>query len=55
MQELNNSIKRPNLRRRRGASQRIHNIFFKKITDYFSNLGKDLPIQVQKAYRTPNR
>jgi hypothetical protein len=33
----------------------IHNIFNKIITENFPNLEKDMPIQVQKASRTPNR
>jgi hypothetical protein len=33
----------------------IHNIFNKIITEKFSNLEKTMPIQVQKASRTPNR
>jgi hypothetical protein len=33
----------------------IHNIFNKIITENFPNLEKTLPIQVQKASRTPNR
>jgi hypothetical protein len=33
----------------------IHNIFNKIITEKFPNLEKVMPIQVQKASRTPNR
>jgi hypothetical protein len=33
----------------------IHNIFNKIITENFLNLKKVLPIQVQEAFRTPNR
>jgi hypothetical protein len=33
----------------------IHNIFNKIITEYFPNLEKAMPIQVQEASRTPNR
>jgi hypothetical protein len=33
----------------------IHNIFNKLITETFPNLEKAMPIQVQKASRTPNR
>jgi hypothetical protein len=36
-------------------AKRIHNIFNKIITDNFPNLEKAMPIQVQKASRTPNR
>jgi hypothetical protein len=32
-----------------------YNIFNKRITENFPNLGKVLPIQVQKAFRTQNR
>jgi hypothetical protein len=60
MQELTNSIKRPNLRiisieGEEVHSKGIHNIFNKIITENFSNLEKDLPIHVQEASRTPNR
>jgi hypothetical protein len=33
----------------------ICNIFNKIITGNFLNFGKDLPVQVQEASRTPNR
>jgi hypothetical protein len=33
----------------------IHNIFNKIMTENFPNLEKTMPIQVQKASRTPNR
>jgi hypothetical protein len=33
----------------------MHNIFNKIVAENFQNLKKDLPIQVQKASRTPNR
>jgi hypothetical protein len=33
----------------------MHNIFNKIITENFPNLEKDIPIQMQKASRTPNR
>jgi hypothetical protein len=33
----------------------IHNIFNKIITENFPNLEKVMPIQVQEAFRTPNR
>jgi hypothetical protein len=33
----------------------IHNIFNKIIIENFPNLKKTMPIQVQEAYRTPNR
>jgi chromosome segregation ATPase len=61
MQELTNSIKRPNLRimgiedREEVQAKGIHNIFNKIITEDFPNLKKVLPIQVQEASSTPNR
>jgi hypothetical protein len=58
MQELRKSIKRPNLRImgiEEVQTKGTCNIFSKIITENFSNLEKDLPIQVQKASRIPNR
>jgi hypothetical protein len=61
MQELTNSIKRPNLRimgieeGEEVQAKVIHNIFNKIITENFPNLEKVLPIKVQEACRTPNR
>jgi hypothetical protein len=61
MQEFNDSIKRPNLRlmdieeREEGQTKGIHNIFNKIITENFPIIEKTMPIQVQEAYRTPNR
>jgi chromosome segregation ATPase len=55
MQELRNSIKRPNLRimgieeGEEVQIKGIHNIFNKIITENFPNLEKVLPIQVQEA------
>jgi hypothetical protein len=60
MQELTDSIKRPNLRimgieeGEEVQAKEIHNIF-NKITENFPNLEKSMPIQVQEASRTPNR
>jgi hypothetical protein len=54
MQELTDSIKRPNLRImgiEEGEEMQvkgIHNIFNKTITENFPNLEKTMPIQVQK-------
>jgi chromosome segregation ATPase len=54
MQELSDSIKRPNLRimgTEEGVkvqAKGIHNIFNKIITENFSNLEKILPIQYRK-------
>jgi hypothetical protein len=61
MQELTNSIKRPNLRiigiekGKKVQAKGIYNIFNKIITANFPNLEKTMPIQVQEASRTPNR
>jgi hypothetical protein len=61
MQELTESIKRPNLRfmdTEEGEEMQakgMHNIFNKIITENFPNLEKSIPIQVQEASRTPNR
>jgi chromosome segregation ATPase len=61
MQELTDSIKRPNLRimgieeREEVQAKGMHNIFNKIIMENFPNLEKDIPIQMQDASRTPNR
>jgi archaeosine-15-forming tRNA-guanine transglycosylase len=61
MQELTNSIKRPNLRimgieeREEVQAKGIHNIFNKIIAEIFPNLEKTMPILGQEASRTPNR
>jgi hypothetical protein len=61
MQELTDSIKRPNLRiidieeGEEVQAKGIHNIFNKIITENFPHLEKTMPIQVQDAYRTPNK
>jgi chromosome segregation ATPase len=61
MQELTNSIKRPNLRimgieeGEEVQAKGMPNIFNKIITENFPNLEKTMPIQVQEASRTPNR
>jgi hypothetical protein len=61
MQELTNSIKRPNLRimgieeGKEVQARELHNIVNKKITEKFQNLEKTMPIQVQEASRTSNR
>jgi hypothetical protein len=60
MQELTDSIKRPNLRimaieqREEVQAKGISNIG-NKIREKFPNLEKTMPIQVQEASRTPNR
>jgi hypothetical protein len=61
MQELTNSIKRPNLRiigieeGEEVQAKGIRNIFNKIITENFLNLEKTMPIQVWDASRTPNK
>jgi chromosome segregation ATPase len=61
MQELTDSIKRPNLRLmgieegEEVQAKGMRNIFNKIITENFPNLEKTMPIQVQEASRTPNR
>jgi chromosome segregation ATPase len=61
MQELTDSIKRPNLRimgieeGEEVQAKGICNIFNKIITENFPNLEKAMPIQVQEVSRTPNR
>jgi chromosome segregation ATPase len=61
MQELTNSIKRPNLRimgieeGEEVQAKGIHNILNKIKTEMFPNLEKTRPIQVQEASRTRNR
>jgi hypothetical protein len=61
MQELTDSIKRPNLRivdieeGEEVQSKGMCNIFKKIITENFPNLEKSMPIEVHKASRTPNR
>jgi hypothetical protein len=61
MQELTDSINRPNLRimgiveGEEVQAKGMRNIFNKIITEIFPNLEKTMPIQIQEAYRTPNR
>jgi hypothetical protein len=61
MQELTDSIKRPNLRimgieeGEEVQAKGICNIFNKIITENFPNLEKAMAIQVQEASRAPNR
>jgi archaeosine-15-forming tRNA-guanine transglycosylase len=61
MQELTNSIKRPNLRimgikeGEEVQAKGMHNIFNKIITENFPNLEKDIPIQMQESSRMPKR
>jgi hypothetical protein len=61
MQELIDSIKRPNLRimcieeGEEVQAKGMSNVFNKIITENFPNLEKTMPIQVQEASRTMNR
>jgi hypothetical protein len=61
MQELTDSIKRPNLRimcikeGEQVQAKGMRNMFNKIITENFPNLEKSIPIQMQKASRIPNR
>jgi hypothetical protein len=61
LQELTESIKRPNLRimgieeGEEVQAKRMSNIFNKIIMENFPNLEKDIPRQMQEASRTPNR
>jgi hypothetical protein len=60
MQELTESIKRPNLRimgieEEEVQAKGIYNIFNRIATENTPNLKKVLPIQLQEASRTPNR
>jgi hypothetical protein len=57
MQELSNSIKRPNLRImgiEEGEEVQAEGLN-KIITENFPNFEKELSIQVQEASKTPNR
>jgi hypothetical protein len=61
MQQLTDSIKRPNMRimgfeeGEEVQAKGMHNIFNKIITEIFLNLEKAIPIQMQETSRTPNR
>jgi hypothetical protein len=61
MQELTDSIKRPNLRimgieeGEEVQAKGMHNIFNKIIKENFPNLWKIMPIQAQEASKTLNR
>jgi chromosome segregation ATPase len=61
MQELTNSIKRPNLKimdieaGKEVQAKGIYNILNKLITENLTNLEKTMPIQIQEASRTANR
>jgi hypothetical protein len=61
MQELTDSIRRPNVKimgiekGEEDQAKGICKIFNKTITENLLNLVKVMPIQVQEAFRTPNR
>jgi hypothetical protein len=60
MQELTDSIKRPDLRiifikGEEVQAKGMSNIFHKIIMENFPNLEKDIPIQMQEASRLPKR
>jgi hypothetical protein len=61
MQELTDTIKKPNLRimgvekGEEVQEKGMHNIFNKIITENFQNLEKTMSIHVQETSRTPNR
>jgi hypothetical protein len=61
VQELTDSIKRPNLRimgieeGEEVKGKGMSNIFNKIITENLPNLEKSIPIQMQETSRTPNR
>jgi hypothetical protein len=61
MQELTDSIKRPNLRimgieeGEEVQAKGIHNIFYKLLTENFPHLETAITFQLQEASKTPNR
>jgi ABC-type glutathione transport system ATPase component len=61
MQELTDSIKRPNLRimgieeGEEVQTKEMNNIVNKIKAEYFPNLKKSMPTQMQEASRTPNK
>jgi uncharacterized coiled-coil protein SlyX len=61
IQEIQNTIKRPNLRiigigeNEDSQLKGPVNIFNKIIKENFHNLKNEMPINIQEAYRTPNR
>jgi hypothetical protein len=61
IQEIQDTMRRPNLRiigieeRENFQLKRPVNIFNKAIEENFPNLKKDMPMNTQEAYRTPNR
>jgi hypothetical protein len=61
MQEIQDTIRRPNLRligieeREDSQLKGPVNIFNKIIEENFPKLKKEMPINIQESYRTPNR
>ena len=61
IQEIQDTMRRPNLRKI-GVNEKENvqlkgpeNIFNKIIKENFPNLKKEMPMNIQEAYRTPNR
>jgi hypothetical protein len=61
IQEIQEIMRRPNLKKiciEGGKDSQLKgqvNIFNKIIEENFPNLKKEMPINIQEAYRTPNR
>jgi hypothetical protein len=60
IQEIQDTMRRPNLLIRVNENEDFQlkgpaNIFNKIIEENFSNLKKEMPMNIQKAYRTPSR
>jgi O-phosphoseryl-tRNA(Cys) synthetase len=60
IQEIQDTLRRPNLRIILDENEDFQlkgpvNIFNKIIEEIFPNLKKEMPMTIQKAYRTPNR
>ena len=61
IQEIQDTMRRPNLRiigieeSEDSQLKGLVNIFNKIIEENFPNLKKEMPINIQEAYRTPNR
>jgi hypothetical protein len=61
IQEIHDTMRRPNLRiidiedREYSQIKRPVNIFNKIIEENFPNLKKNMAINIQETYRTPNR
>jgi hypothetical protein len=48
-------MKHEHRRKRRGAKGIGNIIIIKRVIENFPNLKKEMPIQVQEAFRTPNK